>query len=164
MKALSLWQPWASLWCSQRKIHETRSWPLKHRGWLAVHAAKLETGRALAQSFGNDVAAGKALIEICIDEFGGHWSMDLPRGAVIGAVKIVDCVITEEIRHRYSRPGADAAKCLEDLTCGNFGDGRFGFMRSEFILLPRPVPFKGRQNLFDVPHDIFAGSLELPQK
>ena len=24
MRALSLWQPWASLWCSSRKVHETR--------------------------------------------------------------------------------------------------------------------------------------------
>jgi hypothetical protein len=40
MKAISLWQPWASLWVSGRKIHETRSWRTRHRGWLAVHAAR----------------------------------------------------------------------------------------------------------------------------
>jgi hypothetical protein len=40
MRALSLWQPWASLWCSKRKVHETRQWRCSHRGWLLIHAAK----------------------------------------------------------------------------------------------------------------------------
>jgi hypothetical protein len=40
MKAISLWQPWASLWCSPRKIHETRHWPTNNRGWMLVHAAQ----------------------------------------------------------------------------------------------------------------------------
>ncbi len=40
MKAISLWQPWSSLWLSQAKIHETRHWSTAHRGPLLVHAAK----------------------------------------------------------------------------------------------------------------------------
>lgn len=40
MKAISLWQPWASLWLTPRKIHETRPRRWNHSGWLAVHASK----------------------------------------------------------------------------------------------------------------------------
>jgi activating signal cointegrator 1 len=40
MKAISLWQPWASLWFTDSKIHETRHWSTRHRGPLYVHAAK----------------------------------------------------------------------------------------------------------------------------
>lgn len=40
MKALTLWQPWASLWAHQLKINETRSWATTYSGPLAVHAAK----------------------------------------------------------------------------------------------------------------------------
>jgi len=40
MKAITLYQPWASLLAIGPKKHETRSWKTKHRGWIAIHAAK----------------------------------------------------------------------------------------------------------------------------
>ena len=40
MKALSLWQPWASLVALRVKTIETRSWSTSYRGPLAIHAAK----------------------------------------------------------------------------------------------------------------------------
>src|ERR1700686_4960464 len=61
MKAISLWQPWASLWCSTRKVHETRRWPTSHHGWLAVHAAKKLVSDC-----------GEELDEIAIAEFGSY--------------------------------------------------------------------------------------------
>ena len=40
MKALSLWQPWASLIAAGVKRFETRHWETRHRGPIAIHAAK----------------------------------------------------------------------------------------------------------------------------
>jgi hypothetical protein len=42
MKAISLWQPWASLLFTtpRAKLHETRHWPTSYRGLLYIHAAK----------------------------------------------------------------------------------------------------------------------------
>lgn len=47
MRAISLWQPWASLWLSGFKVHETRHWHITRqwKDWnpgdrMAVHAAK----------------------------------------------------------------------------------------------------------------------------
>ncbi len=40
MKAISLWQPWATLVALGIKQTETRHWATKHRGQLAIHAAK----------------------------------------------------------------------------------------------------------------------------
>ncbi len=42
MKAISLWQPWASAIGPhpEQKHLETRSWQTPYRGWLAIHAAK----------------------------------------------------------------------------------------------------------------------------
>jgi hypothetical protein len=37
--ALSLTQPWATLWDGVHKRYETRSWGTKHRGLLAIHAS-----------------------------------------------------------------------------------------------------------------------------
>ena len=40
MKALSLWQPWASLMAVGAKHNETRDWPTRYKGELAICAAK----------------------------------------------------------------------------------------------------------------------------
>jgi activating signal cointegrator 1 len=137
MKCISLWQPWASLWCSERKVHETRHWPIKHLGWLAVHAAKKDVSRSI------EIGAG-ALLEILCDEYGGHWARDLPRGAIIGAVSIIDCVPTETIVR------AIASKPCDDEVCGDFSAGRFAWKRGEFKLFERPVSYKGMQGVFEV--------------
>lgn len=39
MKALTLWQPWASLIALGEKRYETRSWATSYRGLLAIHAS-----------------------------------------------------------------------------------------------------------------------------
>jgi len=88
MKAISLWQPWASLWCSKRKVHETRHWRCSHRGWLLVHAAK-----RFEKNFGPD----DPLRLILDDEFGGDWAKDLPTGALVGMVNLVDCQPTKTL-------------------------------------------------------------------
>lgn len=36
MKALTIWQPWASLIARGVKQYETRSWPTKYRGPIAM--------------------------------------------------------------------------------------------------------------------------------
>ena len=98
MKGISLWQPWASLWCSSRKVHDTRHWRCSHRGWLLVHAAK---------HFEKDFALDDPLRVILDDEFGSDWTLDLPTGALIGIVNMVDCVPTR-------RPIGDAAANDDD--------------------------------------------------
>lgn len=40
MKAITLWQPWATLIRAGAKTIETRSWATSHRGPLAIHAAR----------------------------------------------------------------------------------------------------------------------------
>lgn len=135
MKAISLWQPWASLWCAGPKIHETRHWPTSHRGWLAVHAAKRKI----------DDFSGDPIDKICSHVFGPHWGMELPLGAIVGVVNIVDCLTTE-----------DAALGLEDddYECGDFSPGRFAWKRKQFIRLGDPIPYRGAQGIFTVPDDI----------
>jgi hypothetical protein len=40
MKAITLWQPWATLLAVGCKHMETRSWPTKYRGEILIHASK----------------------------------------------------------------------------------------------------------------------------
>lgn len=139
MKCISLWQPWASLWCSGVKVHETRHWPTNNRGWILVHAARRPV----------DDMGGTRLDGICDGLFGNHWGMDLPRGAIVGAVKLVDCVPTEKIAFNLLNQG-DA----EDYECGNFESGRYGWRASEHRKFANPIAFRGSQGFFNVPDDL----------
>jgi hypothetical protein len=84
-KYVSLWQPWATLWVAGAPIgkgNETRSWATRHRGPLAVHAAK----RVDIDSFFLEP------FRSALRELGYEQPLDLPRGAVIGVVEITDCL------------------------------------------------------------------------
>lgn len=147
MKAISLWQPWASLWCSPAKVHETRHWPTRHRGPLIVHAAK----RPIDDLVGDD------LDMICRRLFGAAYRTALPRGALIGIVHITDCVVTvSEARPfdvtvpRYVRNASHP----NDLAAGDWSEGRFAWRRDQFRVFEAPVPWRGAQGLFDVPDAI----------
>lgn len=72
MRALSLWQPWASLIADGRKKIETRHWPLYYRGPLAIHAAM------------------KVDEDACY-EFG-YSPSNIVRGAIVCIVNVDDCV------------------------------------------------------------------------
>lgn len=136
MKAISLWQPWASLWVSDAKIHETRHWPTSHRGILLVHAAKRKI----------DDFEGDRLDDICQGLFGNHWPMDLPRGAIVGVVLITDCRRTDDFPASYQD--------TDDFECGDFSPGRFAWRRDAFVRFEEPVPYRGMQGMFDVPDQV----------
>lgn len=136
MKAISLWQPWASLWCSGVKVHETRHWPTSYRGWLLVHAAKRKI----------DDLDGDRLGDICNGLFGHHYGIDLPRGAIVGRVHLVACKPT------YVFP-ADFVE-TDDYECGDFSEGRFAWQADQFVKFVTPIPYRGAQGFFEVPDDI----------
>lgn len=141
MKAISLWQPWASLWLSPSKIHETRHWQTPHRGEMLVHAAKRLV---------TDV--DEELAEILFHEFGADWAKSLPRGAIVGVVDLIDVVPTKKI---YMNGFIDSA----DMVCGDFSDGRFGWKRGSYRRFESPIPWRGRQTIFNVPREAVAEQL-----
>lgn len=135
MKAISLWQPWASLWLTIRKVHETRHWATKYRGPLVVHAAKVRP----------DVGHMDMLLtELCCIEFGYGWRDSLPRGALLGVVELIDC------RSTHVRRPVDH----EDYLCGNWARGRYAWQRGPFRLFPEPIPYRGTQRFFTVPDEL----------
>jgi hypothetical protein len=139
LKALSLWQPWASLWLSPRKRHETRHWPTTYRGLLLVHAAK---------KIVKDIHPGDLLGAIIDDEFGPHWAMELPTGALIGVLNLVAIVPTETL------PREQLA--IKDFYCGDFSAERFAWRRGAYRRFAAPIPYRGHQGLFYVPYAVVA--------
>jgi ASCH domain len=71
MKALTVAQPWATLIAIGAKRIETRSWMTRHRGPLAIHAARAfpRIARDLARTspFAEALATGRARIAVCPD-------------------------------------------------------------------------------------------------
>jgi hypothetical protein len=138
MPCLSLWQPWASLWCSPAKVHETRHWPWSQRGWVAVHATK-KIVHELEEN----------LADIVVDRFGPHWGMKLPRGAIIGMVDVLDCVAAERVVAAMKRD--DDGRMPDDFYCGDFAAGRVAFRRGSYKLFTQPIPWRSSQGPFKIP-------------
>jgi activating signal cointegrator 1 len=136
VKAISLWQPWASLWLSDAKVHETRHWPTSHRGWLLVHAAKRKV----------DDFSGDRIDDICSGLFGNHWGQELPFGALIGMVNLVGCTASDTLPIGYQQ--------TDDYECGDFSPGRFAWRRSAFKLFKPSIPYRGMQGIFNVPDNL----------
>lgn len=128
-RALSLWQPWASLCFTRYKRYETRHWPTDYRGPLAIHAAQKLVTRLTP-----------ALLDILCDEFGGHWARDLPRGRMLGLVDLAACIRTE---HHAAHDVGE----IESLT-GNWTRGRYGFRLDNPRLFDHPPLARGRQSFF----------------
>lgn len=132
MMALSMWQPWASLFLSPAKEHETRPWEMRYRGWLAIHAAKRRPGEVPIMLRG--------IAEL---HLGMGWLGQIPFGSIIGAVYIEDCVPTEQ-----------AAVGGTDFHCGDYSPGRFAIKRGPYFTLDKPIPAIGRQRYFYLSDEI----------
>ncbi len=98
MKAIVLWQPWASLVALGVKTIETRSWSTKYRGPLAIHAAAKKPARVWARH-DRPALYDDIQIERCLDiqEDGnnpGQFAYDWvgPLGAVVATCTLVDVV------------------------------------------------------------------------
>ena len=152
MKAITIWQPWASLAAIKKKRYETRSWATRYRGPIAIHAAKRPFDPMDFAIF--DPHFAEAMTEAFKEaEMSVHL---LPFGCIIATAELVDC-------HRIRVDPKSYQVALYD-SCGNqtsvsisskeilFGDwtpGRFAWDFKNVVMLPEPVPAKGGQRLWN---------------
>lgn len=133
MKAISLWQPWATAIAVGVKKIETRHWYTKYRGPLAIHAAK-HWDRA-QQEFAN--------VEFTL----GRIPSPIPRGAIIATCKLVNVHPAWQWKEEGNVGPIEAIY-------GNYGPGRYAWCLEDVVALPVPIPFKGMQGFFNVPDEI----------
>lgn len=144
MKAISLWQPWASLIAAGIKRIETRSWPIEWRGPLAIHAAKYRLTRRQREAMRTDLNEMSLLLfpdRRCITEPTVMLG-DLPYGAVVAVAHVIACRDTSEVRERVS---------AQERMCGDFRPGRFAWMLERIQKLRSPVECRGAQGIFELP-------------
>lgn len=131
MRALSLWQPWATAIALGVKRIETRHWQTAYTGPLAIHAAKHWTKAE------KDFASSEHAL--------GRLPARLPFGAIVATCRLDGCRFTEDVEMQVS--------AIERIY-GNYTAGRFAWFLSEIIALPEPIPFRGAQGFFNVPDEL----------
>lgn len=138
MKAISLWQPWASAIAVGSKRLETRGWPTEYRGPLAIHAAKRQD--AARHEF--HTRRSLWLEALGVDEL---WVNELPFGAIIATCELVSC------DRQTGYPDSALEREL-----GDYGPGRYNWSLANLKRLPEPIPFKGMQGLFNIPDGLIT--------
>lgn len=151
MRALTLWQPYASLIAIGAKTIETRGWATDYRGPLAIHAAAREPRREevteeIAAAFGWDCPPLYAQVDA------------LPLGAVVATCTLVTCYRVNSVEAERIADGEEVLLQLargervpvtrNEAAFGNFGPYRIAWVLSNVKALPSPVLAKGGQGLW----------------
>lgn len=127
MKAISLWQPWASAVMIGLKKFETRHWKTAYRGPIAIHAAKRwqDDQKLRFRSANMNIALlfGKVIAIATLDEI---YDLDL-----------LGLFVTDLER-----------------SWGNYKPGRYGWALNNVQPLSRPFDFRGGQGIFNVPDEL----------
>lgn len=133
MKAITVWQPWASLIVAGMKQYETRGWATKFRGRLAIHAAKTENGLFI-------VRQKPLLLNLVCKWLGIDDISELPLGAVIGSAELVDCKPTKLVVPALS---------VKEHAFGDFSTGRFAWQIDNTVQFAEPIPIAGKQGFWN---------------
>ena len=139
IKTISLYNPHALLIGLGLKLNETRSWPTKYRGLLAIHASKTMTPFLNRLCF--EEPFKKPLVDAGYIK-GKEWIKPLPSGAVIAVCNLVDCREITKLYRLYGLPEEP------DLSFGDYSVGRYVWKLENPILLPEPVPVKGQRSIW----------------
>lgn len=144
MKGVTLWQPWAQMIALGHKTVETRSWPTKHRGPLAIHAARRLDPKHIDMILGSPAfeMLGRGHQHLLLEDL---TTTRYPLGAVVATCNLIDCVRIDD--------HADAVPALGTVECalGDYGPGRFMWLLDDVKPVSPPVACRGAQAVWDVP-------------
>ena len=145
MKAISLWQPWASFVIWGAKRYETRSWrpsslQLCRGDLLAIHAA----ARQPSLDDWTEVEFDDVLEMVL--EHGARGLTYLPRGCVLGVCRYLGVVSTT----RVHLPGEEHLPITDvEARLGDWTSGRWAWELEVVEMYAMPIPCRGRQKLWE---------------
>ena len=144
MKALTLYQPWASLVAIGAKRIETRTWKTTYRGPLAVHAARCIPKPYLFHSHSDFELR---LLRLASAAAASDRN-EFPRGAVLCICELVDCTPTTSFSPYF----------VEQLY-GDFTPGRWAWMLQLREIFTKPIPARGGRRIWewDEGHNVAVG-------
>jgi len=139
IRGLTLLQPWAGLVALGDKRVETRSWRNPYRELVAIHAGRGGITEPLLAS---------VLGSACYGATSAPPVVHL-RGCVVAVARIADMVPTIEAIAR----GLVVPESTEH-ALGDYSPGRWAWLLEDVRPLDNPVPCRGLQGLWPLPHDV----------
>jgi len=135
MKAITLWQPWASLVALRIKRWETRNWWTNYRGPLAIHAAGK---KSFHSHYMNAAQTSITTPDLKIE--------GLPFGAIVAVCDLTDCI---EMTHQMIMEMTGHERML-----GDWFEGRYAWKLENVRALDKPIVVLGKQGLWSLPPSI----------
>ena len=136
MKALTLYDPWATLVVLGKKQYESRSWGTKYRGPLAIHVSTAI--RRWMEELYDQEPFRSALV--------GHRFSE--SGCIIGTVELLGCfkigVLVNSVDFLTAKERA----------FGDYTPERWAWSLGSWKRLANPIPCRGRQRLWNVPEGV----------
>jgi len=144
MKAITVWQPWATLIALRLKGFETRGRRTYHHGPLAIHAG-LKVDRE---------ACEREPIKSVLAEHG-YTADNLPTGAVVATTELRECFLVKRdylggvvILESDSRK-THFSTTDNEFQFGDFTPGRYAWEMADVKMLPKPLLAKGQQGIWN---------------
>ena len=151
MKALTIWQPWATLIAIGAKQYETRGYSTSYRGPIAIHAGA---------KWNRELIGGQMQ---AVHILRAKWGVDDPRvlafeekpplGAIIAVAYLDGCRICTRSRILAGSEMNTDRLSKQERAFGNFTGGRYAWRLENIGRLSEPYEIKGRQGLWDLPPD-----------
>ena len=145
MRAISLWQPYASLIAAKAKPFETRDWPAAPRligQRIAIHAAARRPRQAEVDHLYDAVSDA---LGFC------HWHQRIPYGAVVCTAKLIGCYIVSGFNH--GKPVLSERREIEDDGFGDYSLGRHCWELADVQIFDPAIPAKGKQGWWTWDHE-----------
>ena len=140
MKAITIWEPWATLIALGYKRVETRSWSTTWRGEIAIHAAR--TMKHCSFYNVNELCRRAGIS----DEERDHLVLSVRPGHVVAVASLVDVWTTEKVI-AYDLI-SDRERAL-----GDYGPNRYSWKIEDVRRIPRPFSAIGRQQIWNLSED-----------
>lgn len=135
MKAISLWEPWATLIRMGVKPHETRSWYTNYRGELLICAAKGGISKSKLKDY-------LYIFKLFFEKY--HIGIKPPTIDDLHFGHAVAVVTLTEIKQTNFLYVAENVK-----PTGNYESGRYAWILEDIRPID-PFPVKGKQGFFNV--------------
>ncbi|MCO1599773.1 ASCH domain-containing protein [Desulfosporosinus nitroreducens] len=134
MKALTVWQPWATLIAERHKKIETRSWSTNIREAVAIHSAKKPFNEVKKLIHPKSITVINNLLY--------PFSLErLPFGYILAVGNLVDCKLIDEVFLETLDP--------IELLLGDYTLGRYAWIFEDVKHFKSPILANGSQGFWN---------------
>lgn len=144
MKAITLYQPWATLMAIGAKTFETRSWDTKYRGLIAIHSAKA------FPIWAQELMYQEPFFSM-LERMGYDDPESLQRGVILSIHDLKETYPTPNVpgqRKLYSN-SILIPPAWPESQFGNYGARRYAWHMPLSQMLDVPYAIRGHQRLWE---------------